>query len=51
MREVLQPSFIAEAYDMEVNVLEYDEYDFPILVPAAHKSKPVLIRSGKPIKP
>lgn len=45
VREVLQPAFIAEAYDMEVNVLNYDEYDFPILVPAAHKSKPVLIRS------
>lgn len=48
VREVLQPAFIAEAYDMEVNVLEYDEYDFPILVPAAHKSKPVLIRSVNP---
>jgi iron complex transport system ATP-binding protein len=46
-REVLQPAFIAEAYDMEVNVLEYDEYDFPILVPAVQKSKPVLIRSVK----
>lgn len=47
VREVLQPAFIAEAYDMEVNVLEYDEYDFPILVPAARKNKPVLIRSVK----
>ncbi|MDF2187152.1 heme ABC transporter ATP-binding protein [Paraflavitalea sp. CAU 1676] len=47
VREVLQPVLIAEAYDMEVNVLEYDEYDFPILVPAAHKSKPVLIRAEK----
>jgi iron complex transport system ATP-binding protein len=47
VREVLQPDFIAEAYDMEVNVLEYDEYDFPILVPAARKSKPVLIKSVK----
>lgn len=47
IREVLKPSFIAEAYDMDVNVLEYDEYDFPILVPAAHKSKPVLIPSVK----
>ncbi|WP_276480507.1 heme ABC transporter ATP-binding protein [Paraflavitalea pollutisoli] len=46
-REVLRPGPIAEAYDMEVNVLDYDEYDFPILVPAAHISKPVLIRSIK----
>ncbi|WP_315820002.1 heme ABC transporter ATP-binding protein [Paraflavitalea speifideaquila] len=45
VRQVLQPSFIAEAYDIEVNVLEYDEYDFPILVPATHKIKPVLVRS------
>jgi iron complex transport system ATP-binding protein len=44
-REVLQPSFINEAYDMEVEVLENDSYDFPILIPAQHKSKPVLIRS------
>jgi iron complex transport system ATP-binding protein len=44
-RTVLQPSFIAEAYDMEVDVLESDSHNFPILIPAAHKSKPVLIRS------
>lgn len=44
-RAVLQPSFIAEAYDMEVDVLESGSHDFPILIPAAHKSKPVLIRS------
>lgn len=46
-REVLRSGPIAEAYDMEVNVLEYDDYDFPILVPAAHTNKPVLIRSIK----
>lgn len=45
MREVLQPSFISEAYNMEVDILESEEYDFPILIPATHKTKPALIRS------
>ena len=45
VREVLQPSFISDAYNMEVDLVETDEYDFPILVPAAHRNQPALIRS------
>jgi iron complex transport system ATP-binding protein len=45
VRQVLQPAFIAQAYDIDVDVLEYEDYDFPILVPATHKTKPVLVRS------
>ena len=44
-REVLQPAFISEAYNMEVDILESGAYDFPILIPASHKNKPVLVRS------
>ncbi len=44
-REVLKPSSIAEAYGMEVEVLEPENYDFPVLVPASHAIQPALIRS------
>lgn len=45
VKEVLQPALISHAYDMEVDILETAQYDFPILIPANHKIKPVLVRS------
>lgn len=45
VKEVLRPELIAHAYDMEIDILETSEYDFPILIPANHKIKPVLVRS------
>lgn len=44
-RQVLQPAHIAAAYDIEVDVVDSDGYDFPILIPAAHRNKPVLLRT------
>ena len=45
VREVLTAEYLTEAYNMEVDILEPEEYDFPILIPARHKNKPVLLRS------
>ncbi|WEK37322.1 MAG: heme ABC transporter ATP-binding protein [Candidatus Pseudobacter hemicellulosilyticus] len=36
--EVLQPSFIAEAYGLEVDLVETPEHGFPIIVPAAYRT-------------
>lgn len=33
---VLQPSLIKQAYGIDVDVVEHDDYPFPILVPALH---------------
>ena len=40
--EVLQPAFIAEAYEMEVEAWHHADYPFPVLVPARHKMMPLL---------
>lgn len=45
VREVLTTENLREAYNMEVDILDPDNYDFPILVPARHKNKEVLLRS------
>lgn len=45
VRDVLTSEHLTEAYNMEVDILEPEEYDFPILIPARHKNKPVLLRS------
>ena len=37
MAEVLQPAYIAEAYEMEVESWHHPDYPFPVLVPASHK--------------
>ncbi|NML20409.1 heme ABC transporter ATP-binding protein [Pseudoflavitalea sp. G-6-1-2] len=45
VRDVLTSEHLSEAYNMEVDILEPEDYDFPILIPARHKNKPVLLRS------
>lgn len=45
VREVLTAENLREAYNMKVDVLDSDSYDFPILVPARHKNKEILLRS------
>jgi iron complex transport system ATP-binding protein len=47
MLEVLQPGYIADAYDMEVEVWRHDDYNFPVLVPASHKVRSVFRSSNK----
>jgi iron complex transport system ATP-binding protein len=44
-REVLTAANLRNAYNLELDVLESDEYDFPILVPARHKNRTILLRS------
>lgn len=38
VNEVLRSEFIAEAYNMEVDLVESPEHAFPIIVPAAHRN-------------
>jgi iron complex transport system ATP-binding protein len=45
VRDVLTTENLRDAYNLELDILESDEYDFPILVPARHKNKTVLLRS------
>ncbi len=33
--EVLQPSLVREAYGMDVHLLQHDDCDFPVIIPAA----------------
>ncbi|THU37239.1 heme ABC transporter ATP-binding protein [Niastella caeni] len=47
MREVLQPDCIADAYEMEVEVWQHPDYNFPVLVPAEHKVRSILKTSNK----
>lgn len=42
---VLTAAHLKHAYDLELDILDSKEYDFPILVPAKHKNKQVLLRS------
>jgi iron complex transport system ATP-binding protein len=45
VRNVLTSENLSNAYNLELDILESDEYDFPILVPARHKNRTVLLRS------
>lgn len=45
VRDVLTPENLSNAYNMELDILESEDYDFPILVPARHKNKSILLRS------
>ncbi|MBO9199171.1 MULTISPECIES: heme ABC transporter ATP-binding protein [Niastella] len=47
MEEVLQPGYIAEAYEMEVETWHHPDYPFPVLVPASHKMMSVLKTNNK----
>jgi iron complex transport system ATP-binding protein len=47
MQEVLQPGYIAEAYEMEVEAWHHEGYNFPVLVPASHKLPSVFKLSNK----
>ena len=42
MAEVLQPAYIAAAYEMDVEAWHHPDYPFPVLVPANHKVLPIL---------
>ena len=47
MKEVLQPGYIANAYEMEVEAWHHPEYPFPVLVSVGHKIKPIFNTTNK----
>jgi iron complex transport system ATP-binding protein len=47
MQEVLQPDYVAHAYEMEVEIWHNENYRFPVLVPASHKRTPINNGSNK----